>query len=236
MLVQGEVRWSWLAVSCCLLLGACWGPAEGQSGTTAAGAVPDFFWDWELQGSGGSAATPSPSPALLQQLFQALPTMAADSPFVTETPGQPAANCTQRFWLPSASQVCWEEVAGPEEFARSRLLVLQNRAALQAVSTSTSTSTSSGEEARAEVEGDTPVPYGQRVREELRGAEVDHRSMSETMGVMQEVFTSLEEKRREGTEQRVFLSVRQHLTSAWDSIHGRENMADHLEHQLSLLE
>jgi len=206
MLVQGEVRWSWLAVSCCLLLGACWGPAEGQSGTTAAGSVPDFFWDWELQGSGGSAAPP---PALFRELFQALPTAAADSPFVTETPGQPPANCTQRFWLPSASRVCWEEVAEPEEFARSRLMVLQNRAALQAVSTSTSTSSSasisSGAEARAEVEGDTPVPYAQQVREELRGAEVDHRSMSETMGVMQEVFTSLEEKRREGTEQRVFL-------------------------------
>ncbi|KAJ3609719.1 hypothetical protein NHX12_024230 [Muraenolepis orangiensis] len=206
-MVQGEVRWTWLGVSCCLLLWAV-RPAEGQS---AAGA--DLYWDWEM-GSGGG-------PPLLQELLHVFPL--ADSPFVTETPGQPI-NCSQRFWLPSASEVCWEDVAGPQEFARSRLLVLQNRAALQAVATSSG----------AEVE--QGVSYAQQVREELRGVEGDHQSMEETIGTIQKVFSSLAEKRREGTEQRVFLSVKEHLTSAQDSIHGREHAAERLERQFSNLE
>ncbi|CAL8293595.1 unnamed protein product [Merluccius merluccius] len=213
-MVHGEVRWTWLlGVSCCLLLGAA-RPAEGQSG---AGEPADLFWDWE-PGSGGG---PPPIP---QELLHFFPS--ADSPFVAATPGH-RANCSQRFRLPSASPVCWEDVAGPEEFARSRMLVLQNRAALQAVSAASSGRAEGVEEG---------VSYAQQVREELRGVEGDHRSMAETMGTMQLVFMSLEEKRREGTEQRVFLSMREHLTSAWDSIHGREHAADHLERQFSRLE
>ncbi|CAL8296871.1 unnamed protein product [Lota lota] len=209
-MVEGEVRWTWLGVSCCLLLWAV-RPAEGES---AAGVPPDLFWDWELGSSGGP---PLPQEELLH-IFSA-----ADSPFVTETLNQPA-NCSQRFWLPSASAVCREDVAGPEDLARSRLLVLQNRAALQAVSASSG----------AEVE--EGVSYAQQVRDELRGVEVDHQSMVETMDTMQQVFTSLQEKRREGTEQKVYLSMREHLTTAGDSIHSREQTAEHLELQLSRLE
>ncbi|XP_059900154.1 uncharacterized protein si:ch211-57n23.1 [Gadus macrocephalus] len=212
-MVEGEVRWTWLGVSCCLLLCAV-SPAGGES---AAGEPPDLFWDWEL-GSGGGR--PLPQEEFLH-IFSA-----ADSPFVTETLNRPA-NCSQRFRLPSATAVCWGEAAGPEELARSRQLVLQNQAALEAVATSCGTEVE---------EGVSTVTYAQRVRGDLRGVVVDHQSMGVTMDTMQQVLTSLQEKRREGTEQKVYLSMREHLASAGDSIHGREQIAENLEHQLSHLE
>ncbi|KAF0024844.1 hypothetical protein F2P81_023646 [Scophthalmus maximus] len=207
--------------------------------------------DWEL-GSGSS----------LLHLLHSFP---ADSPFVTETPGKPV-NCTQRFWLPPSSAVCWENIAGPEEFAKCRLLVLQNRASLQAVSTS------SGVE-----EGG--FSYDHLAREEIQGVRSDHLSVVETMQTMEKVFVSLGEKRREGTEQGIltrydtdnhgplthqvvlkrsalsfteaeckaipscgarpkllFVSMRVHLSNTRDTIDVREHMADHLERQLSILE
>ncbi|AWP21651.1 Hypothetical protein SMAX5B_015867 [Scophthalmus maximus] len=164
--------------------------------------------DWEL-GSGSS----------LLHLLHSFP---ADSPFVTETPGKPV-NCTQRFWLPPSSAVCWENIAGPEEFAKCRLLVLQNRASLQAVSTS------SGVE-----EGG--FSYDHLAREEIQGVRSDHLSVVETMQTMEKVFVSLGEKRREGTEQGILTSMRVHLSNTRDTIDVREHMADHLERQLSILE
>lgn len=179
-MLQGAESRAWLCLSCCLLLGVHF-PAEGAG---PAGAVPKFpsqqqsgedseDWEW---GSGSS----------LLHLLHSFP---ADSPFVTETPGKPV-NCTQRFWLPPSSPICWENIAGPEEFAKSRLFVLQNRAALQAVSTS------SGVE-----EGG--ISYNHQAIEEVQGIRSDHQSVVETMQTMEKVFVSLEEKRNEGKEEGV---------------------------------
>ncbi|XP_029919695.1 uncharacterized protein LOC115367874 [Myripristis murdjan] len=214
-MLQEDVSWLWLCLSCCLLLGL-WVPVEG---TGAAGPVlrltPDQVsgeaeledWEW---GSGAS---------VLQDLLHSFP---ADSPFVTETPGKPA-NCTQRFWLPPASTVCWDDIAGPEEFAKSRLLVLQNRAALQAVSTS------SGVE-----EGG--ISYDQQARDEVQGILSDHQSMAETIGTMQEVFLSLEEKRKNDKEQRLLSSMKERIASTRNSIAGKDHVAALLENQFSSLE
>ncbi|KAM4630643.1 uncharacterized protein ACJ7VT_000324 isoform 1-T2 [Polymixia lowei] len=214
-MLQQEVSWAWLCLSCCLLLGA-WCPVEG-AGATVPGATPSSAlkpesgepddWEW------GSGST------LLQELLHSLP---ADSPFITETPGKPA-NCTQRFWLPSSSAICWDKIAGPEEFERSRLLVLQNRAALQAVSTSSGVD-----------EGG--VSYEQQAREEVQGIQSDHQNVEETMGTMRTVFLSLEEKRKEGKEQWVFSSIKEQIASTRDAIDGREHTATILEKQFSNLE
>ncbi|XP_018553545.1 uncharacterized protein si:ch211-57n23.1 [Lates calcarifer] len=210
-MLQGAVSRTGFCLSCCLLLGVCF-PADG------AGPLPTFppeqesgepdLEDWEW-GSGSS----------LLHLLHSFP---ADSPFVTETPGKPV-NCTQRFWLPPSSAICWENIAGPEEFAKSRLLVLQNRAALQAVSTS------SGVE-----EGG--ISYEHQAREEVQGIRSDHLSVVETMETMEKVFVSLAEKRREGKEHDVLTSMKEHLASTSDTIDAREHMANHLEKQFSTLE
>lgn len=120
----------------------------------------------------------------LMHLLRSFP---ADSPFVTETPEEPV-NCTQRFWLPPSSAICWDDIAGPEEFAKSRLLVLQNRAALQAVSDS-----SGVEEGGAS--------YKHQAREEVQGIYSDHQTAVETIETMEKVFVSLTETRKEGKEQ-----------------------------------
>lgn len=177
-MVQGAASRAVLSLSCSLLLGVCL-PAWGAG---PAGPLPTFPFEQEsgemdledLEWGSGSS---------LLHLLHSFP---ADSPFVTETPGKPV-NCTQRFWLPPSSDICWENIAGPEEFAKSRLLVLQNRAALQAVSTT------SGME-----EGGTS--YQNQATEEVQGIQSDHRTMVETIQSMEKVFTSLEEKRKEGKE------------------------------------
>lgn len=133
---------------------------------------PDFE-GWET-GSGSS----------LLHLFHNFP---ADSPFIKKSLEEPA-NCTQRFWLPTSSPVCWENIAEPEEFAKSRLLVLQNRAALQAVSDL------SGVE-------DSGISYNHQAREEVQGIQSDHQKVIETMQTIETVFVSLKEKRKEGKEQ-----------------------------------
>lgn len=176
-MVQGAVNRAVLCLSCSLLLGVCF-PADGAG---AAGPFPTFppeqqsgEPDLDLEWGSGSS------------LLHLLNTFPADSPFITETPGKPV-NCTQRFWLPPSSAICWENIVGPEEFAKSRLLVLQNRAALQAVSTS------SGVE-----EGG--FSYEDLAKEEVQGIHSDHQSAVETMQTMEKVFVSLEEKRKEGKE------------------------------------
>lgn len=120
-------------------------------------------------------------------LLHLLHSFPADSPFVTETPEEPV-NCTQRFWLPPSSDICWDDIVGPEEFAKSRLQVLQNRAALQAVSDS-----SGVEEGGAS--------YKNQAREEVQGIYSDHQTAVETIESMEKVFVSLAETRKEGKEQ-----------------------------------
>lgn len=160
-------------------------------------------WEW---GSGAS-------------LLHSFP---ADSPFVTETPGN-SANCTQRFWLPSSSPICWDNIAGPVEFEHSRLLVLQNRAALQAVTQSSG------------VEEDA-LSYNQQAQEDVQGIRADHLSMAQTIDTMQNVFLMQEEKRKEGKEHYIFSSIKEHMANTRDSISGREHMTGLLEEQLSSLE
>ncbi|XP_074468426.1 uncharacterized protein LOC141753775 [Sebastes fasciatus] len=213
-MLQGAVSRAVLCLSCSLMLGVCF-PAEVAG---AAGPLPisppeqeseePDLEDWEW-GSGSS----------LLHLLHSFP---ADSPFITETPGKPV-NCSQRFWLPPSSAICWENIAGPEEFARSRLLVLQNRAALQAVST-----TSGLEEGG--------IPYEHQAREEVQGVHSDHLSVVETMQTMEKVFVSLEETRKEGKEQGVLTSMKEHLANTRDAIAGREHMANILENHFSSLE
>ncbi|KAM4550242.1 uncharacterized protein V3H82_019395 [Fundulus diaphanus] len=207
------LRWTvsraWLCFSCCLLLGL---------GSQAKNARSDFpfeqesgepdFEDWEM-GSGSS-------------LLHLLHNFPADSPFIKESPDKPV-NCTQRFRLPSSSPVCWESVAEPEEFAKSRLLVLQNRAALQAVSDL------SGVE-------ETGISYNHQAIEEVQGIQSDHQKVMETMQTMETVFVSLQEKRKEGKEQGLLASMKEHLASTREAIHGKELMANNLESRFSTLE
>ncbi|XP_062265989.1 uncharacterized protein si:ch211-57n23.1 isoform X2 [Platichthys flesus] len=213
-LEMGAVSRAVLCLSCSLLMGV-YLPAEAAGPAGAPPNIPpeeesgeSYIEDLEW-GSGSS----------LLQLLHSFP---ADSPFITETPGKPV-NCSQRFWLPPSSAVCWDNVAGPEEFAKSRLQILQNRASLQAVSTS------SGLE-----EGG--FSYDHQAREEVQGVHSDYLSVAETMQTMEKVFVSLEEKRKEGKEQGVLTNMREHLSSTRDTIDVREHMANHLEQQFSTLE
>ncbi|KAL7829562.1 hypothetical protein AOLI_G00304470 [Acnodon oligacanthus] len=194
-----RMAWVWLS-SWLFLLTVCW---PGGSGEVTSDMM-DRDWEW---GSG------------LQELLHSFP---ADSPFVTETPGQPA-NCTQRFWLPPSSPVCWDNIAGPEEFEQTRLLVLQNRAALQAVSHA-----SGLEEGGAS--------YDQQAREDVQGVRADHFSIEQTVDSMQKVFLNLEEKRKEGGEHYTFSSLKEQIATTVDSITGKDQRAALLEQHLSNLE
>ncbi|XP_054462465.1 uncharacterized protein si:ch211-57n23.1 [Anoplopoma fimbria] len=213
-MLQGAVSSAVLCLLCSLLLGVCC-PAEGAG---AAGPLSTLL---PKQQSGESDLEDLEwgSGSSLLHLLHSFP---ADSPFITETPGKPV-NCTQRFWLPPSSAICWENIAGPEEFARSRLLVLQNRAALQAVSTI------SGME-----EGG--VSYEFQAKEEVQGIHSDHLSVVETLQTMEKEFASLEETRREGKEKGVLTSMKEHLANTRDAIEGREHMANILENHFSTLE
>ncbi|KAM9383721.1 uncharacterized protein KZ484_005687 [Pholidichthys leucotaenia] len=213
-MLRGTVSRVWFCLSCCFLFGI---PSLGKdAGPTrpvptapseqASGDADSEDWEW---GSGSS----------LLHLLHSFP---ADSPFVTESEENPV-NCSQRFWLPPSSPICWENIAGPEEFAKSRLFVLQNRAALQAVSTS------SGVE-----EGG--MSYDHQAKEEVQGIRSDHQKMVETMQTMETVFVSLEKTRKEGKDQGVLTSMKDHLANTQEAIDGREHTANHLEEQLSTLE
>ncbi|XP_053469449.1 uncharacterized protein si:ch211-57n23.1 [Ictalurus furcatus] len=166
--------------------------------------IEDRDWDW---GSG------------LHELLHSFP---AHSPFVTETPGH-VVNCSQRFWLPPSTPVCWEDIAGPEEFKETRLLVLQNRAALHAVA-----------EASGLEEGG--VSYEQQAMMDVQGVREDHLSISQTVESMQKVFLDLDEKRKEGGEHDTFASLKEQIANTMNSINGREEMAALLEQRLSKLE
>lgn len=166
--------------------------------------LENLEWDW---GSG------------FQELLNSFP---ADSPFLTEKPGRPA-NCTQRFWLPPSSPVCWDDIAGPEEFEKSRLLVLQNRAVLQGLSTATGL-----DEGRPS--------FDQQAREDVQGVQADHLIVAQTADTMQKVFMELEEKRKEGKEHYTFSNVKEHLENTKNDIANRENVAALLEKHLANLE
>ncbi|KAK2886979.1 hypothetical protein Q8A67_015207 [Cirrhinus molitorella] len=201
LLLQDRMRRTCL--SWCLFLLFVWYPAVSTV-TELELEDSDRDWDW---GSG------------LHELLNSFP---ADSPFVRETPGRPA-NCTQRFWLPPSSPVCWDDIAGPEEFEKSRLLVLQNRAALQAVSTS-----SGLEEGGAS--------YDQQARENMQGVQADHLTVAQTADTMQKVFVDLDEKRKEGKEHYTFSSLKEHIENTKDSIAKKEQVAAFLEKHLANLE
>ncbi|XP_029976809.1 uncharacterized protein LOC115409683 [Salarias fasciatus] len=213
-MLQGAASRAGLCLSYCLLFNIWLSAPDVES----AGPLHTFtleqqpgqpdLEDWEW-GSGSS----------LLHLLHSFP---ADSPFVTESPGKPV-NCTQRFWLPPSSPICWENIAGPREFAQSRLLVLQNRAALQAVSSS------SGVE-------ESGLSYDRLAREEMEGIRSDHQNMSETIQTMETVFVSLSEKRKEGKEQGALTSMKRNFASTRDAIDSRADMAAHLEKQFSSLE
>ncbi|XP_057210933.1 uncharacterized protein si:ch211-57n23.1 [Triplophysa rosa] len=187
------MTWTWLSW-CLFLLGSVATEPEPENSD----------WDW---GSG------------LHELLHSFP---ADSPFLTETPGRPV-NCTQRFWLPPSSPVCWDDIAGPEEFEKSRLLVLQNRAALQAVSTA------SGLE-------DGGLSFDLQAREDVQGVRVDHVIVAQTADTMQKVFLDLDEKRKGGKEHYTLLSLKEHLENTQISIAKREHIAALLEKHLAILE
>lgn len=206
-MLQVPERGALLCLSCCLLIGVCCS-AEGTGTKSFTGLFPEGsgeagFGEW---GSGSSFLHSFP----------------ADSPFIAESPGKPA-NCTQHFWLPSTISMCWANIAGPEEFAKSRLLVLQNRAALQAVSSSSG------------VEEGGPS-YDLQAQDEVQGIRSDHQSAAETMLTMEKVFVSLEEKRREDKQQGVLTSMKERLINTKTAIDRRENMATILENDFSTLE
>lgn len=204
-MLWGSERAALLCLSCCLLIGVrCL--AEERALLHGEGSGEEDFQEW---GSGSS-------------VFQLLHSFPADSPFVTDTPGK-AANCTQRFVLPSAPGACWDDVAGAEEFTQSRLLMLQNRAALEAVSVS------SGVEEGGQ-------SYELQAKDEVQGIHADHQSAAETMLTVEKVFVSLEEKRREGREQGVLTSVKEHLINTRTAINHRLAVASVLENKLSSLE
>ncbi|XP_077405168.1 uncharacterized protein LOC144037509 isoform X2 [Vanacampus margaritifer] len=151
----------------------------------------------------------------------------ADSPPKTtkaaaETPPG-SMNCTQRFWLPSpAPEICWQDVVGPEELARSRLLALQNRAALEAVTSSCGVE-------------DGGLSYQRQASDEVQAVLSDHRSVAESLDTMEKVFISLEEKRKDGKDRGLLSSVTEHLAHARESS-AREHLASSLERSLSILE
>ncbi|XP_010902303.1 uncharacterized protein si:ch211-57n23.1 [Esox lucius] len=196
---------SWLCLSCCLMLNS-WCPAE-------VGAVAEpMQGDWEL-GSGSFN---------FQDLLHSF---SADSPFVAETPGKPV-NCSLRLWLPSAFPVCWGDLALPEEFEQSRLLVLQNRAALQAVF----------QASEVVAEGGTSASFNQQALENLQAVREDYQNVTQTTETMQSVFLTLEEKRKEGKEHWAFSGVKEHIAKTKDSINGRNHQAGLLEKRFSSLE
>ncbi|XP_061598449.1 uncharacterized protein si:ch211-57n23.1 [Cololabis saira] len=205
---------AWLCLSCCFLLGVCSpdedpepaGPLLNPPPEEASGESDQEDWKRD---SGSSF------PHVLHSFL-------GDSPFPTEAPENPI-NCTQRFWLPPSSPICWENIAGPKEFSRSRLLVLQNRAALQAVSSSSG----------VEEEG---ISYNHQATEEVQGIRSDHQMVVDTIQDMETVFVSLGEKRREGTEQRVLTSMKELLADTRDALDGRGNMVNHLESRFATLE
>ncbi|TSK31474.1 hypothetical protein Baya_3584 [Bagarius yarrelli] len=169
--------------------------------------VEDKDWNWEW-GSG---------------LHDVLHSFPAHSPFVTETP-EHATNCTHRFWLPSSTPVCWENIAGPKEFEKTRLLVLQNRAALHAVTEA------SGVE-------DGGESYEQQAMIDVQGVREDHLSISQTVETMQKVFIDLDEKRKRGDDHDTLItSLKEQITDTMNTMKGRTEMAALLEQRLFKLE
>ncbi|XP_051992337.1 uncharacterized protein LOC127650758 [Xyrauchen texanus] len=199
LLLQDTMRCTWL--SWCLALLFVWYPVGS---VVTEPELEDLNLEW---GSG------------LHELLHSFP---ADSPFVKETPGRPA-NCTQRFWLPPSSPVCWDDIAGPEEFDKSRLLVLQNRAALQAVS-------------RASGLEEGGASYDQQTREDVHGVQADHLIVSQTAEKMQKVFVDLNEKRKDRKEHYTFSSLKEQLENTKDAIDNREQVAALLDKHLANLE
>ncbi|XP_061786933.2 uncharacterized protein [Nerophis lumbriciformis] len=137
----------------------------------------------------------------------------ADSPQVAPPP-----HCTQHFLLPSTSQTCWDDTAGPEDLAKSRLLVLQNTVALQALVSS------------------SDVDQGQQAREEVSAIVTEHRTALEAMDKMDQVFDSLGDQRRDGTERGFLTSMKDKMADTRTAGRARRLTAAALERNLSTLE
>ncbi|XP_019729360.1 uncharacterized protein LOC109518067 isoform X2 [Hippocampus comes] len=203
MLLRLMWSWTWLLVGFC----AC-APHEDIS-------VDEDDWTDDKWGSGFS-------PVYHFLADRPPETTAAAASAAEKPPG--SMNCTQNFWLPSPTlDICWENVAGPEELARSRQLALQNRAALEAVTSSCGVE-----------EGG--LSYQRQASDEVQGVLSDHRSVAEALDTMEKVFVSLEEKRKDGKDGRLLASVKEHLTHATESAWAREHLASALERSLSTLE
>ncbi|KAF6737850.1 hypothetical protein FQA47_023633 [Oryzias melastigma] len=202
---------SWFCFSFCIMLGT----SSQSKGADPAKLFPSFSPEQESGDTEGWEWGSGFSPPHAHHSFP------GDSPFVLESP-EDAFNCTQRFWLPPAP-TCWENAAGPEEFAKCRVLILQNRAALQALSTS------SGME-----EGGSS--YNHKAKEEIQGILSEHQNMEDTVKTMEKVFVSLAEKRKEGKEQAILTRMKQHLANTRDGIDDRSGVAHRLERQFFTLE
>ncbi|KAM8885006.1 uncharacterized protein ACB058_000970 [Synchiropus picturatus] len=209
-MLQRALCSTWLS----LLMGLCF-TAQGAQTAKLTSAIPFLDKSGEAELFDQEAGSGFPPPHLLHNLH-------ADSPFITEAPGKPV-NCTQRFWLPPTDNVCWGDMAEPEDIAKSRLLVLQNRAALEAVSTSTGVE-----------EGGASYDY--QAREEVQGVVSDHQTVVETLETMEKVFASLEELRRDGKGGNIFSSMRAQLSDTRDAMQGKEKLFNNLENQFSTLE
>ncbi|TRZ02108.1 hypothetical protein DNTS_004802 [Danionella cerebrum] len=148
----------------------------------------------------------------------------ADSPFITETPVG-SANCSQHFQLPPYPPLMCPRgnPVGLEEFEKSRLLLLQNRAALQEVTSSTGLRSGG-------------ATYNQQARDEAKSIKDEYVAVTQTTESIQKVFVELEEKRREGREHYTFSSLKEQIESTTDSIAQRERIAALLEKHAASLE
>ncbi|XP_028673896.1 uncharacterized protein si:ch211-57n23.1 [Erpetoichthys calabaricus] len=165
-------------------------------------SIADMDWDW---GSG------------LHELLHNFP---ADSPFVS---AGSQVNCSQRFWLPSSSPICWENIAGPEDFEKSRLMVLQNRAALRALLVASGL-------------GEEEISYERVAKLEIQGVRADHLKIMEMAETMQQVFQGLEKQQMESKELWAIGSLKDQITATKHSIEGRDHLAASLERKLAELE
>ncbi|XP_062846745.1 uncharacterized protein si:ch211-57n23.1 [Trichomycterus rosablanca] len=191
---------TWLQIcSILLLLAVC------HSGDSIKVDMEDTDWEW---GSG---------------LHEQLHIFSAENPFMGEMPENHVVNCTQHFLLPPSLPVCWEDIAGPKEFEETRLLVLQNQAALQAV-----TEVSGLEEVEAS--------YSEQAMSDVQGVREDQLSISLTVQSIEKVFFDLEENRKHARQQQKLSSLKENIANTNESINGRKQISVRLEQHLSHIE
>ncbi|XP_061752710.1 uncharacterized protein LOC133550725 [Nerophis ophidion] len=189
-MVQGPISRS------CLLLAFCFPVVTWSLDLEVPGQVDQQDWD---AGWGSGWSPPHLPPA--------------DSPQVAPPP-----HCTHHFLLPSSSHSCRDNMAGPQDLAKSRQLVLQNMVALQTLVSS------------------SDLDQGQQAREEVRAIVTEHQTALEAMGKMDQVFVSLGDQRRDSTEPGVLTSMKDKMADTRTAGHARQITAAILEKNLSRLE